>query len=335
MCEALKGVKPVMVMVVVQIAYAGMNIFYKLAANDGMNLRVLVAYRMMFATVFIAPLALIFERGLLAQNLYIESLYLTSASFASAVTNLIPAVTFVLAVSFRMEEVGIGSMSGNAKVLGTLMGIGGAMLLTFYKGQQIVIWSTHVDLMHQNSHQMTSDSPPPTKSHVLGSFLAICCCFSYAIWLIIQGKMSRRYPCHYSSTALMSLMGSIQCVIFALCMNTQTKDWNLNLNIRLYTAAYSGIVTSGVAVALIAWCVVRRGPLFISIFNPLSPLLVTVAGSLVLDENMHLGRRKQERSHEKEGSRHNEVKHHDFDGDDVEERDEMEAGGEEDMREEG
>ncbi|KAK1566455.1 hypothetical protein Q3G72_000175 [Acer saccharum] len=289
MCEALKGVKPVMVMVVVQIAYAGMNIFYKLAANDGMNLRVLVAYRMMFATVFIAPLALIFERGLLAQNLYIESLYLTSASFASAVTNLIPAVTFVLAVSFRMEEVGIGSMSGNAKVLGTLMGIGGAMLLTFYKGQQIVIWSTHVDLMHQNSHQMTSDSPPPTKSHVLGSFLAICCCFSYAIWLIIQGKMSRRYPCHYSSTALMSLMGSIQCVIFALCMNTQTKDWNLNLNIRLYTAAYSGIVTSGVAVALIAWCVVRRGPLFISIFNPLSPLLVTVAGSLVLDENMHLG----------------------------------------------
>ncbi|TXG53870.1 hypothetical protein EZV62_019126 [Acer yangbiense] len=102
MCEALKGVKPVMVMVVVQIAYAGMNIFYKLAANDGMNLRVLVAYRMMFATVFIAPLALIFERGLLAQNLYIESLYLTSASFASAVTNLIPAVTFVLAVSFSI-----------------------------------------------------------------------------------------------------------------------------------------------------------------------------------------------------------------------------------------
>ncbi|KAI9178535.1 hypothetical protein LWI28_027638 [Acer negundo] len=102
MCEALKAVKPVMEMVVVQIAYAGMNIFYKLAANDGMNLRVLVAYRMMFATVFIAPLALIFERGLFAQNLYKESLYLTSASFASAITNLIPAVTFVLAVSFRI-----------------------------------------------------------------------------------------------------------------------------------------------------------------------------------------------------------------------------------------
>ncbi|MBA0815176.1 hypothetical protein Gohar_020938, partial [Gossypium harknessii] len=35
---------------------------YKLAADDGMSLRLIVVYRFMFATVIMVPLALIFER---------------------------------------------------------------------------------------------------------------------------------------------------------------------------------------------------------------------------------------------------------------------------------
>ncbi|KAK7852256.1 wat1-related protein [Quercus suber] len=49
-------------MVVVQFAFAGVNVFYKLAVNDGMNLRVIVAYRFLFASAFIAPLAFVLER---------------------------------------------------------------------------------------------------------------------------------------------------------------------------------------------------------------------------------------------------------------------------------
>ncbi|KAF4384959.1 hypothetical protein F8388_010557 [Cannabis sativa] len=86
---------------VAQIAYAGVNVLYKLAANDGMSLKVIVAYRFLFATVFIFPLAFFIERGSLVQNLYIQSLNVTSATFASAMSNLIPAITFILAVSFR------------------------------------------------------------------------------------------------------------------------------------------------------------------------------------------------------------------------------------------
>lgn len=56
------GMKPVMVMVLVQILFAGMNILYKLVADDGMNFTILIAYRMMFAAAFMLPLALVFER---------------------------------------------------------------------------------------------------------------------------------------------------------------------------------------------------------------------------------------------------------------------------------
>jgi hypothetical protein len=54
--------RPVAAMVVVQVTFAGVNIFYKLAVCDGMDMRVLVAYRYLFATAFLAPLAYVIER---------------------------------------------------------------------------------------------------------------------------------------------------------------------------------------------------------------------------------------------------------------------------------
>jgi len=61
--NVIEELKPVVVMVIVQIAFAGINVFYKLAANDGMDLRVLVAFRFLFAAAFISPIAFFLERS--------------------------------------------------------------------------------------------------------------------------------------------------------------------------------------------------------------------------------------------------------------------------------
>lgn len=63
--EVVQGLKPVAAMVVVQVVFAGVNIFYKLAVVcDGMDMRVLVAYRYLFASAVLAPLAYFVERSL-------------------------------------------------------------------------------------------------------------------------------------------------------------------------------------------------------------------------------------------------------------------------------
>ncbi|XP_012073027.1 WAT1-related protein At1g25270 isoform X2 [Jatropha curcas] len=311
-CKLMDGVKPVLVMVVVQVAYAGVNVLYKLAASDGMSLRIIIAYRFIFATALMVPLALFFERknrpkltwtvlfqaflcglfgGSLSQNMYLKSLVLTSATFASAMFNLVPAVTFILAISFGLEKMGIRSVGGKAKVVGTVMGISGAMLLTFYKGAEIKIWKTRIDLLkhyQSNGHgvfHLTSSH----SNHALGCLLAVGNCFLYALWLIIQAKMSTTYPCPYSSTALMCLMASIQASVYALCMEKDWSQWKLGWNIRLLTAAYAGIVVAGIMITLVIWCVRLKGPLFVSIFSPLTLVGVAVAGSICLNENLHLG----------------------------------------------
>ncbi|KAI3903709.1 hypothetical protein MKW98_032363 [Papaver atlanticum] len=306
-CRRLNGVKPALVMVVVQIVFAGMNVFYKLAMNDGMNMMILVAYRSLFATAFVLPLAFFFERKIipkltwtivfqaflcglfgntLAQNFYVASMHLTSASFTAAMANLIPAMTFIMAILCGFEVLGFGNVAGKAKVLGTLIGISGAMLLTFYKGVEIPMWSTHALHIHHDDH---GGQVSTSGKRVLGSLLAVGSCLCYATWLMVQTKMSEKIQCYYSSTALMCGMGSIQAVGFALCMERDWTQWKIGWNIRLLASAYSGILASGLMVTLIAWCVHERGALFVSVFNPLMLVLVAIAGSILLDEKLHLG----------------------------------------------
>ncbi|KAM7478925.1 hypothetical protein LguiA_027138 [Lonicera macranthoides] len=229
-----------LVMVIVQIGNTGLNVFYKLASYDGMSLTVMVAYRFLFASAFMLPLALFLERGSLAQNLYAKTLVLTSATFASAMTNLVPIMTFVMAVSFGLETLGLRTMQGKAKVLGTLVSIGGALLLALYKGKHIDLWSTNVDLLPQGPHLLghVADSHQFSGQRMRGALLAVLGCCSCALSLIIQAKMTEVYPC-YSSTALIAVMGSIQAVVFALITERDWNQWKLGWNIRLLSVAYS------------------------------------------------------------------------------------------------
>ncbi|KAK6150572.1 hypothetical protein DH2020_015504 [Rehmannia glutinosa] len=182
---AVHEIKPMLLMILCQVASGGVNIFYKLAVADGMTIKILVVYRLIFATIFIAPIALFFERPALASNLYAESLVLTSATFAAAMANLNPALTLILSLIFRLERLDMRRSTGKAKVLGTLLGIGGAMVLTIYKGCNIHLWSTHLNLL--THYKATKQYSPVQQNLFVGFLLALCSCISNAAWLVLQG----------------------------------------------------------------------------------------------------------------------------------------------------
>ncbi|CAL9093756.1 unnamed protein product [Musa textilis] len=309
----MEGAKPVAGMVLVQVVFAGVNIFYKLALNDGMDSRILVAYRYLFAAAFVCPLSFFLERQTrpkmtwkvlmlsffsallgctISQNLYLSCVRITSATFASAMTNLIPAITFILAVLFRLESLAVLTVSGQAKALGTLTGVGGAMLLTFYKGATINLWSTHIDLLRSHHNGGGGAQPQPHQdsgNHVMGSLFAVVSCLSYAMWLIIQTRMSKEYPCHYTGTALLCLMAAVQSVVYALCGERSTSSWRMGLDVRLLTTFYSGVVASGLILVVMSWCIKQRGPLFASIFSPLMLIIVALLSTFLMQEQLHLG----------------------------------------------
>ncbi|KAJ0079018.1 hypothetical protein Patl1_23555 [Pistacia atlantica] len=294
-CSFINELKPALVMAGVQVVYAGGTILYKLAVIDGMSFSIILAYRFIFSTVVMVPLAFFVERkrrpelnlmilfqafigslfgATLYQFLYLESMVLTSATFVTAMANLTPAVTYILALSFGLEKVaGIWTLAGKAKVVGTLIGIVGAMVLTFCKGVEIKIWSTNINLLDQNVSQVhQSESLAKT---LFGCLLSVVGCFLFGMWLIIQ--------------PLVSLMAAIESVVFALCKEKDWSQWKLGFNIRLLTVAYTGILSSALVMTLMFWCVQMRGPLFVSVFGPLMLVVVAFVGSLILDESLYLG----------------------------------------------
>ncbi|KAL5820658.1 hypothetical protein ACOSQ3_022540 [Xanthoceras sorbifolium] len=139
LCKILREFKPIIVMVLIQLELAGVNLLYKLALDDGMSMRIMVAYRFIFTTACVLPLALIFERGALSQNLNIVSLRLTSATFVTAMGILVPSLTFVLALIFRTEKLAIRRMAGLLRwwaLYGQLLG----SLLAVVGGLSYAIW---------------------------------------------------------------------------------------------------------------------------------------------------------------------------------------------------
>ncbi|KAF9666036.1 hypothetical protein SADUNF_Sadunf16G0187100 [Salix dunnii] len=282
-CACFGSVHPGIALIFVQIVFGGINIVYKLVINDGMSIRVAVAYRLLFGAAFLCPIALIVERnkrpkltwvvftqifflalfgGSIYHNLYLASLNLTSMTFAAAMYNLSPAFTYIVAVLFRMETLSLNNARGIAKVAGTAICIGGAMLLTFYKGIEISIWHTNIDLLKYHHQKNTAGS---VKQQMIGLAIALIACVFYAFWVIIQA------------------------IIYALCFERKWSDWKLESNIRLISVIYLGILASGLNITLMAWCIAKRGPLYVAIFNPLMLLVVALAGSLVFQEKLHLG----------------------------------------------
>ncbi|XWS41400.1 hypothetical protein CRYUN_Cryun17cG0078700 [Craigia yunnanensis] len=308
-CDLLRGLKPVILLLVVQAALAGVIVFYKLAVIDGMSMRILIAYRFIFAAACAIPLAFILEReskakltwkvvfqgflsglfgGALGPNFFIESLSLTSATFSTAMSNLVPIATFILAVILRMERLGIRTLGGQAKLVGTFLSIGGAMILTFYKGQEINLWSTNINVAkHGGDH--VSRKHAVVGNQVLGSLLALASCVSFAIWYIILAKMGENYPFMYSTTALMCITASIQATIYSIIAERNWSAWKLGWNIRLFSAVYTGAIGTVLTVVLMSWCLRLRGPLFVSIFNPLTLIYVAIVGSLILNERLSIG----------------------------------------------
>ncbi|KAK1349810.1 Nodulin MtN21 /EamA-like transporter family protein [Heracleum sosnowskyi] len=309
MCNIVHGLKPTILMVIAETILGGSNVLYKLAANDGVDLRILVAYRFLFAAAFMIPVAFLVERnkrpkltwmviwqsflsallgGSVFQNLYILSLVLTSATFATATTNLVTAITFVLALCFRLEKLNWDKASGKAKVAGTLLSLAGAMVLTLYKGPAIVKWNTHLDIVNHDNHHDGHVVGTHTNL-ILGACAALGSITCYALWINLQAKIAEYYPCPYSSSTLMITMTSIQCTLYALCMQRDWNQWKLGWNIGLLTVSYAGVLATGLMYTLVAWCVRMRGPLFVSAFNPLMVVIVALAGPLILNENLFVG----------------------------------------------
>ncbi|XP_048233548.1 WAT1-related protein At5g07050 [Ricinus communis] len=305
----LETSKPYFAMISLQFGYAGMNIITKVSLNRGMSHYVLVVYRHAFATAVIFPFAFIFERkaqpritfpiflqlfvlGLLGpvidQNFYYAGLKFTSPTFSCAMSNMLPAMTFIMALIFRMEKLDIKKIRCQAKIAGTVVTVAGAMLMTLYKGPIVeMVWSKHV---HPRKSYVTDTTGTTDKDWLKGSILLIIATLAWASLFVLQTKALKTYKNHQLSlTTLVCFMGTLQAIAVTFAMEHKTSAWQIGWDMNLLAAAYAGIVTSSISYYVQGLVIKKRGPVFATAFSPLMMIVVAIMGSFILAEKIFLG----------------------------------------------
>ncbi|KAK6127205.1 hypothetical protein DH2020_039048 [Rehmannia glutinosa] len=281
--------KPYIAMISLQFGYAGMNIITKVSLNSGMSHYVLVVYRHAFATAVIAPFAIVLERPVIDQNFYYAGLKFTSPTFSCAMSNMLPAMTFVMAVLCRMEKLDMKKLRCQAKLVGTIVTVAGAMLMTLYKGHVInFFWSNYIH-PRTSSNNVTDTTQDSDKDWFKGSILLIFATLAWASFFILQAITLRKYTAQLSLTAIVCFLGTLQSIAVTFVMEHRPNAWAIGWDMNLLAAAYAGIVSSSIAYYVQGLVMQKRGPVFVTAFSPLMMIIVAIMGSFILAEKIYVG----------------------------------------------
>ncbi|KAK8686475.1 hypothetical protein V6N13_125500 [Hibiscus sabdariffa] len=130
-------------MLAVQVFATGQQLLSKVILTQGTFIFALMAYRHLVAALCVAPLAFFFERITAAMGLFYYGLRDTTATYSTNFLNIIPIVTFLLSVIFRIEKLGLGSKAGKIKTAGAFLCVGGALTASLYKGKSFHVGDGH------------------------------------------------------------------------------------------------------------------------------------------------------------------------------------------------
>ncbi|KAL2546982.1 WAT1-related protein [Forsythia ovata] len=297
----IESVFPYVGMVIVQFAQVGLMIASKVAMSNGMTTFTFAFYSNALASFILLPISFGLYRsarpplfytflrgffllgliGFLVQIFGYTGLMYASASVSSAMMNLIPGFTFLLAIIFRMEKVDCKSSSTLAKSIGTIVSVIGAFIITLYKGPALLGISSHSTA---SIHTLTQSS-----AWLFGGLLLAIDAVVASIFIIAQALVLKKYPAVLLLMLFYSCFIAILSAAVSLTVERDTKAWSLKPMTRLIPVIYSGMFGNVFQVSVIMWCMRRRGPLFASMFHPLGVVIAIAMGVIFLGEAFYLG----------------------------------------------
>lgn len=292
--------KPFMVAFGIQVGYALSNIISKAALSNGMSHIVYVVYRNLITVVFLSPIAYFLERNgrpsltfyilcsifilalcwiTIGQNLYHAGINYTSATLAIALFIGVPAINFIMAVMFRLEKFSVKSLPGQAKVFGTAVCIGGAVIVSLYKGPR----------GHLQKANIISGDTADIKEWTKGCLLIASAHIVRSAWLVQQDIIVKLYPAPLSMTTLTCFLGTLQSAVVAFAFEGNAAWWTLDWGNQLLSIVYGGVMISGAVFYMLIWCRSKKGPVFLDMFTPVSLITVSILSNFIFFEHLHLG----------------------------------------------
>ncbi|KAK6913149.1 EamA domain [Dillenia turbinata] len=295
-----KDVVPFTAMITMECTNVGLNTLFKAATNRGMSYYVFVVYSYGLAALVLLPSPFIFNSrtglpplsfsilrkmfllgviGATSQILGYKGISYSSPTLASAISNLIPAFTFILAIIFRMETVKLRSRSSRAKIIGTIVSISGAFVVTLFKGPPIIL----------NSAPAYPSLGAQESNWVIGGLLLTAEYILVPLWYIVQAQIIKEYPSELVSVFFYNLFTALVAGVISLLAEPNLDAWKYLPIVALIAILYSGIVGSFLSNAAHTWVIRLKGPVYVAMFKPVAIVIAVAMGVMFLGDTLHLG----------------------------------------------
>ncbi|XP_031741157.1 WAT1-related protein At2g39510 isoform X2 [Cucumis sativus] len=298
--------------IVVRIFASGLIVIAKIALNHGMSPQVYSLYRYLVASIVVAPFCFLSYRkrprphmtwctfakiillgsieSVVVTNTYFTGLKYVTPTFSIAMSNAVPALSFFFAWVFRMEKVDVRRVSSGAKILGTAVAVGGAMIMTFVEGPKLRFpWTNR----HYNSHNYpsTSSTNVNNKDSFKGVLLVTLSCLCASVSCILQAIVLKSYPMGLIVTFLVCIVGVVEGTVIAVVMEWNNPSvWSIHFDFQLLAILYAGIIISGFSYYIQGVVMEEKGPVFFTAFFPLSTIMVAIISSFAISEILSSGK---------------------------------------------
>ncbi|KAH6774457.1 nodulin MtN21 /EamA-like transporter family protein [Perilla frutescens var. frutescens] len=298
-----REVLPFAAMVSMECLNVGLNTLFKLAATHGMSRHVFLVYAYGVAALILLPSQFLSLRSRLLPSLNFSVLlkiFLLGAvgyasqimgytginygspTLASAMSNLAPAFTFVLAIIFRMEKLALSSTSTRAKLVGTIVSISGAFVVTFYKGPSINAASSSAPSLHQLLDSSQSN-------WIIGSLFLTVEYILVPVWYILVTHIMKEYPSEFTIVFFYTFSVSILAAVVGFFAEPDSSKWMIGPNIALVSMLCSGVFNCCINNSVHSWALHLRGPVYVAMFKPLSIAIAAAMGVIILGDTLYLG----------------------------------------------
>ncbi|KGN51273.1 WAT1-related protein At2g39510 [Cucumis sativus] len=298
--------------IAIRTADSGLIVIAKIALNHGMSPQVYSLYRYFVASIVVAPFCFLSYRkgprprmtwcilakilllgtmeSVVITNTYFTGLKYVTPTFSTAMSNCIPALSFFFAWIFGMEKVDIRRFSSQVKIIGTAVTVGGAMIMTFVEGPKFRFpWTNEHNSLH--NHSSTPPSNVNNQDSFKGVILVTIAILGASVSCIIQAIVLKSYPLGLVVTFMVCIVGVVEGTVVALAKEWNNPPvWSIHFDFQLLAFLYAGIMMSGFSYFIQGVVLEAKGPVFLTIFFPLSTIIVAIISSFAISEVLSLGK---------------------------------------------
>nr|XP_027074633.1 WAT1-related protein At3g28050-like isoform X4 [Coffea arabica] len=263
-----KQVVPLVAMVSMECTNVGLNTLFKAATVKGMSHHVFIVYSYaLAAALLLLPSTFFFI------NRSNSRLDLPPLKFS------ILSKIFLLGL-IGMEKLAFRSSSSRAKVLGTVLSISGAFVVTLYNGPRIKLRNTIPIPQHLHTAQ---------SNWKLGGLFLTAEYILVPMWYIVQAQIMKEYPAEITVVFFYNLFVSILAAFAGIFMEPDLSRWKIRPNMALASIVCSGIFGSFLNNTMHTWALRLKGPVYVAMFKPLSIVIAVAMGVIILGDALYLG----------------------------------------------